>query len=68
MVDGLCHFGSSSFCGETTPLEKMKRRKNAMRKDERTKKRPCKKDEIMPCEKMKPATQKDEILARKDAI
>ena len=32
-----------------------KRRKNAMRKDERT-----------PCEKTKPATRKDELLAQKD--
>ena len=52
------------------------RRNDATRKDEETKKRHAKrrkdekrlykKDEITPCEKMKSATQKDEILARKD--
>ena len=51
-----------------SPREKTSRRKDAMRKDEKTKKLRAKrrKDEITPCEKTKPAKRKDEISAPKD--
>ena len=53
-----------SFRGEKTPREKKKRRKNALRKKRKNDMR--KKRKITPCEKTKPATRKDEILAGKD--